>query len=177
MSNSFVNLWTVAHQASSSSWPRDGTCISCLAGGSFTAQPPGKFLFPWNFPSKNTGAGCCALLQGIFPTQRLNTCLQCLLHWQGDSLPPCHLGSLYINIMPFDKRQEEETTQSQQAVTLCSWTQQWGCRNHHSIPNTTSHMRPRTQGLLLSRHLLPAPTAHVCTELSSLLRAFTDSTF
>ena len=98
-------------------------------------------------------------------------------HWQGDSLPPCHLGSLYINIMPFDKRQEEETTQSQQAVTLCSWTQQWGCRNHHSIPNTTSHMRPRTQGLLLSRHLLPAPTAHVCTELSSLLSAFTDSTF
>ena len=122
-----------------SSWPRDGTCISCLPGGFFIAEPPGKHLFPWNFPSKNTGVGCSALLQGIFPTQGLNACLQCLLHWQVDSLPPCHLGSPYINIMLFDKRQEEETTKSQQAVTLCSGTQQWDCRNHHSTPNTPSH--------------------------------------
>ena len=26
----------------------------------------------WNFPGKNTGAGCHFLLQGIFPTQELN---------------------------------------------------------------------------------------------------------
>ena len=26
----------------------------------------------WDFPGKNTGAGCHSLLQGIFPTQRLN---------------------------------------------------------------------------------------------------------
>ena len=26
--------------------------------------------------------GCHALLQGIFPTQGLNLCLLCLLHWQ-----------------------------------------------------------------------------------------------
>ena len=30
----------------------------------------------------------------IFPTQRLNSCLLCLLHWQSDSLPQSHLGSL-----------------------------------------------------------------------------------
>ena len=39
---------------------------------------------------KNTGMGCHALLQGIFPTQRSNPCL---LHWQADSLPLSHLGS------------------------------------------------------------------------------------
>ena len=32
------------------------------------------------FPRKNTGVGCHALLQGIFPTQGSNTHLQCLLH-------------------------------------------------------------------------------------------------
>ena len=33
------------------------------------------------------------LFQGIFPIQGLNPCLFHLLHWQADSLPPCHLGS------------------------------------------------------------------------------------
>ena len=27
---------------------------------------------PWNSPGQNTGVGICSLLQGIFPTQRLN---------------------------------------------------------------------------------------------------------
>ena len=45
MSNSFVTPWTVFLQAP---------------------------LSPWDFPGKNTGVGCCFLLQGIFPTQRSN---------------------------------------------------------------------------------------------------------
>jgi len=36
-------------------------------------------------PGKNTGVGCHALLQKIFPTQGLNPCLFYLLHWQADS--------------------------------------------------------------------------------------------
>ena len=44
--------------------------------------PPGS-LCPWDFPGENTGEGCHALLQGIFPTQRLNPglmhCRQMLL--------------------------------------------------------------------------------------------------
>ena len=36
---------------------------------------------------KNTGVGCHALPQGIFPTLELNLCLLHLLHWQTDSLP------------------------------------------------------------------------------------------
>ena len=35
----------------------------------------------------NTGVDCHALFQGIFPTQGLNLCLLCLLHWQAGSLP------------------------------------------------------------------------------------------
>ena len=30
---------------------------------------PARLLRPWNYPGKNTGAGCHSLLQGIFPTQ------------------------------------------------------------------------------------------------------------
>ena len=35
----------------------------------------------------------CGFLQKIFPTQGLNSCLLCLLHWQVDSLPLRNLGS------------------------------------------------------------------------------------
>ena len=38
-------------------------------------------------PGKNTGGGCHALLQGIFPTQGSNPCFLCLLHWRASSLP------------------------------------------------------------------------------------------
>ena len=43
---------------------------------------PAWLLCPWDSPGKNTGVGCHALLQGIFPTQGLNSNLLCLLHWQ-----------------------------------------------------------------------------------------------
>ena len=38
---------------------------------------------------------CHFLLQGIFPTQRLNPCL---LHWWVDSLPLSHLGNLRLHL-------------------------------------------------------------------------------
>ena len=33
---------------------------------------PTRLLCPWNSPGRNTGVGCCALLQGLFSTQVLN---------------------------------------------------------------------------------------------------------
>ena len=44
---------------------------------------PARLLYPWDSPGKNTGVGCHALLQGIFPTQGSNPGL---LHWQVGSL-------------------------------------------------------------------------------------------
>ena len=46
-----------------------------------------SLLCPWDFPGKNTGVGCCFLLQGIFLTQGRNPRL---LHWQVESLPLSH---------------------------------------------------------------------------------------
>ena len=42
---------------------------------------PGSSVYG-DSPYKNTGMGCHVFLQGIFPTQGLNLCLLCLLHWQ-----------------------------------------------------------------------------------------------
>ena len=50
---------------------------------------PARLLCPWDFPGKNIGEGCHFLLQGIFPTQGLNTHL---LLWQADSSPQSHQG-------------------------------------------------------------------------------------
>ena len=46
---------------------------------------PSRFLCLWNFLGKSIGVSCHFLLQGIFPTQGLNLCPLCLLHWQADS--------------------------------------------------------------------------------------------
>ena len=43
--------------------------------------------FHGDSPGKNTGVGCHALLQGIFPTQGSNLHFFCLLCWQAGSLP------------------------------------------------------------------------------------------
>ena len=45
---------------------------------------------PRESPGKNTGAGGCFLLQGIFPAQGP---IRHFLHWQVDSLPLRHQGS------------------------------------------------------------------------------------
>ena len=73
-------LWLCACSVMSASLRLHGLC-------------PARCLCPWNFSGKNTGVGCHFLLQWIFPTQGLNLRLLCLLHWQVDSLPLCHLGS------------------------------------------------------------------------------------
>ena len=42
---------------------------------------------------KNAGMGSHFFLQGLLPTQRSNSCLLHLLHWQADSLSLSHPGS------------------------------------------------------------------------------------
>ena len=53
---------------------------------------PTRLLCPWASPGKNTGVGCHALLQGIFPAQGLTQGLLHLLHRQAGSLPLVSLG-------------------------------------------------------------------------------------
>ena len=68
------NLWTVARQSM-------GFC-------------------PWDSPGKDTGVGCHALLQGIFPTQGSNPYLQQVLHHSQVFYPLSHLGSPEVSYDP-----------------------------------------------------------------------------
>ena len=70
-----------------------GKCVrakllqSCLTlCDPINCSPPGSSVHG-DSPCKNTGVGCHALLQGIFPTQGLKPHLLCLLCWQMGSLP------------------------------------------------------------------------------------------
>ena len=66
---------------------------SALSVVSNSPQPhglqPARLLYPWDSPGTNTGMGCHAFLQEIFPTQGSNPCY---LHWQGDSFTTEPLG-------------------------------------------------------------------------------------
>ena len=64
---------------------------SCLDSLQVNGLQPAGLLCPWDSLGKNTGAGCHALLQGIFLTQGLNLRL---LHWQAGSLPVAPLESV-----------------------------------------------------------------------------------
>ena len=54
-------------------------------------NPPGFSVHGFSQTTNNIGVGCHALLQGTFQTQGSNPHL---LHWQADSLPLSHQGSL-----------------------------------------------------------------------------------
>ena len=75
-------------------------------------------------PGKNTRMGCHSLLQGIVPTQGSNPCLLCLLHWQLDSLPLCHLGSLLPQAKKKKLKNRAAICKSLAFITLlyCSWS-------------------------------------------------------
>ena len=53
---------------------------------------PAGLLCTWDSPGKNTGVGCHALLQGIFPTHRSYWCLPVSPVLQADSLLTEPLG-------------------------------------------------------------------------------------
>ena len=54
-----------------------------------------RLLCPWDFPGKNTGAGCHILLQGSTPPRDRTLYLLHLLHWQNGSLPVETPGSFF----------------------------------------------------------------------------------
>ena len=67
-------------------WLVAKSCATLLVLWTTTLQARLSRQEYWNFPGKNTGEGCCFLLQGIFPAQGSNPGL---LHWQ--------VGSLLLN--------------------------------------------------------------------------------
>ena len=102
--------WVAMPFSRGSSWSRDWTWVSCIAGRFFITWATGKNwhvlvasavsdslrsyglepvrpLCPRDSLGKNTGVGCHALFQGIFLTQGWNLGLFCLQLWQVGSSP------------------------------------------------------------------------------------------
>ena len=74
------------------------SCLTLLWSHALSSS---GLLCPWDFLGKNTGVGCCFLLQGNFPTQGSDLWL---LHWQANLLP------LAIIISPKMRRMRRAST-------------------------------------------------------------------
>ena len=108
-----------------------------------------RLLCPWNSPGKNTGVGGHSLLQGIFPTQRLNLgllhCGQILYHW---AMREAHI---YTHIHPSIR------------IYIYSFS---GLVLLFSHPVMSASSRPH--GLQHSRPSCPSPSPGVCWSSCSL---------
>ena len=110
-------------------------------------SPPGSsVLCPWDFPGKNTGMGCHFLLQGIFPTQGLNShllhCRQILYHpsHQGSPTKCCQsLSHVRLCCNPMDCKP---------ARLLCPWD--------FPVKNTGVGCHFCLQGIFLTQRLNPS---------------------
>ena len=89
-----------------------------------------RLLCPWNSSGKNTGVGCHALLQGIFPTEGSNPGLLCLLHcskilycWATREAPDHSAEFLVICVHTSSSSQYVAPISSSMASTVgLSWT-------------------------------------------------------
>ena len=100
-------------------WKMFIACMpSCFSPDSLRpyGPQPARLPCPWDSPGKNTGVGCHALLQGIFPTQGSNQYLLCLLHWQADSLPLASLGKMFITILYVMEKRGHNLSAQQQGI-------------------------------------------------------------
>ena len=74
--------------AMKATWEAQNTRVKLLQSTLQThVLQPSRLLCPSDSAGKNTGVGCHALLQGIFPTEGSNPCLLYFLNWQAGSLP------------------------------------------------------------------------------------------
>ena len=80
---------------------------------------PTRLPWPWDSPGTSTGVGCHALLQGIFPPQRLNPHL---LHCRWILHHLSHRGSLSTGVGSLSLLQGIFPTQeSNQGLLHCRW--------------------------------------------------------
>ena len=70
-------------------WSMHACMLSCFSRVWLfvTMDQPTRLLCLWDSPGKNTGVGCHAILQRIFPTQGSTPRLLGLLYWQVSSSP------------------------------------------------------------------------------------------
>ena len=109
--------------------------------------------------SKNTGVSCHVLLQGIFPTQGLNSHTLCLLHWQAVSLPLFPPGKPKVQSVQF-------SSFTQSFLTFCN---PMDCRTP-GFP--VRHLLPGVAQTHVHKLLMPSNHLILCHLLLLLLSIF-----
>ena len=97
---------------------------------------PARLLYPWNFPSKNTGVGCHFLPQAIFPTQGSNpfSCIasRFFTDWATRRAPPKKVSSSISGRLGWIehswKREQKNVNQSQFHCKKCGNGKRLGWR-------------------------------------------------
>ena len=100
------------------------SCFSCVQ--LFATLWAARLLCPRDSPGKNTGVGCCALLQGFFPSQGSKPSLLHDLHWQVGSLPlappeKSHIASCTFNTTTNNKNNIDSSIKSTGAQISQPW--------------------------------------------------------
>ena len=78
-----------------------------------------RLLCPWDFPGKNTGVGCHALLQRIFPTEGSNMHVLSFLHCRRILYPLSHWGSPKLLLTCVQTTFPNESTHLQHCHSIC----------------------------------------------------------
>ena len=140
-----------------------------------------QIIFLYRLLQNITGVGCRAFLQGIFPTQRLNWHLLCLLHWQVSSLPLVPPGKLHVSVCMcvcvcvcvFS------SVQLLSRVQLCDPMNHSmpGLPFHHQLPEFTQTHVHRVSDVIQPSHPLssPSPPAPNPSQHQSLFKCISSS--
>ena len=110
-------------------------------------SPPGSSVHG-DSPGKNTGVGCHALLQAIFPTQGSNLGL---LHFRRILYQLDHQGS---------EERVQFSSVAQSCLTLCDPMNRsiLGLPVHHQFPESTQTHVHRVSDAIQPSHPLPSPS-------------------
>ena len=123
--------WVAMPFSRGSSWPRDRTQISCIAG---------RFFTNWAMREAQTGVGCHALLQGIFPIQELNLgllhCRRIVYHLSHEENPKI----LEWVVCPFSRRSSQPRNRTRVSCIAGGFFTSWTTREaHHCIDPLIIH--------------------------------------
>ena len=96
---------------------------------------PVRLLLPWDSPGKNTEVSCHALLQGIFPVQRLNPSLLCLLYrwWVLYHCPTREIENT---------KKQMERVEGKSIVTTIKKKKEWKGEGKESVWNSLEEKKP-----------------------------------
>ena len=128
---------------------------------------PAKLLCPWDFPGKNTGVGCHAFLQGIFPTQGSNLCL----------MSPASAGMFFTTSATWEALKSIQFSSVQSLSRVRLFVTPWIAAHQASlsIPNSQSSLKLMSiKSVMPSSHLILCRPLLLLSPIPPSIRVFSN---